>query len=116
MTASLVWKPEGDGFALYSHRRRFGRIVRDAKYPNIWRSIMPDGSLSDMAHLAWAKNAVLIAAERELAYETRPLKVAASTPTLLGKTGVFSSTEPHRCDISAKRMSGTGTTANSSLA
>jgi len=40
----------------------------------MWRSIMPDGRLSDMANISWAKNAVLVMAERELEYEA---KVAA---------------------------------------
>lgn len=50
--ASLEWKPDGDGWRLFSRRRRFGRVIPDAKYPGMWRSPLPGGRLSDMANLA----------------------------------------------------------------
>jgi hypothetical protein len=37
----------------------------------MWRSTLADGRPSDMANIAWAKNAVLIAAERELEWAAR---------------------------------------------
>ena len=37
----------------------------------MFRSVMPDGSLSDMANLSWSKNAVLASAERELEWGVR---------------------------------------------
>jgi hypothetical protein len=37
----------------------------------MWRPIRLDGKLGDMANLSWAKNSVLLAAERELEWEER---------------------------------------------
>jgi len=39
--------------------------------PGMWRSVKAGGQLSDMSNLSWAKNAVLIAAEREPEWEDR---------------------------------------------
>jgi hypothetical protein len=71
MTTSLTWRRDGAGWILLSGKRRFGRVVPDSKYPGMWRSTLSGGRLSDMANLAWAKNAVLVAAERELEFEAR---------------------------------------------
>jgi hypothetical protein len=65
------WKRCGADWILLAGNRRFGRVVPDAKYPGMWRSTLSGGRLSDMANLAWAKNAVLVAAERELDYEAK---------------------------------------------
>jgi hypothetical protein len=46
-----------------------GRVIPDSKYPGMWRSTLSGGRLSDMANISWAKNAVLVAAERELEWE-----------------------------------------------
>jgi hypothetical protein len=70
----LEWKQHGDEWRLYLDRRAMGRVVRDGKYPAMWRSIMPDGRLSDMANLSWSKNAVLRSAEREIEYTARSCK------------------------------------------
>jgi hypothetical protein len=70
---NLIWKHAGTGWLLYAGKRCMGRLVPDTKYPGMWRSIMSDGSLSDMANIVWAKNAILAAAERELEYEARQL-------------------------------------------
>jgi hypothetical protein len=64
---------------------RFARVVPDSKYPGMWRSTMSGGRLSDMANLAWAKNAILVAAEREVEYEAR----CKRTPRNAQKRGVF---------------------------
>jgi hypothetical protein len=111
---TLVWKRDGDGWAPYAGRRRLGRVYRDGKYPSMWRSTLPDGTPSDMANLAWAKSALLVMAERELAFEARPPKVAARIPTLLGKTGVFLKPQPRPCDILGYPT--TGLTTSSSVA
>jgi len=37
-------------------------VVRDDKYPSMWRVRSPDGSLSDMVNLSRAKDAALAAA------------------------------------------------------
>jgi len=67
----LTWKREGADWILFNRRRRFGRVVPDSKYPGMWRSTVSGGRLSDMANLAWAKNAILVASERELEWEAR---------------------------------------------
>src|SRR5262249_1532359 len=63
----------GDGgeWGVVSGRRRFGRVVADSKYPEMWRSTLSGGRLSDKANLAWAKNAGRAAAEREPEWEAR---------------------------------------------
>jgi hypothetical protein len=82
----LTWKRDGADWILLDGCRRFGRVVADAKYPGMWRSSMPGGGLSDMANLAWAKNAVLVAAERELEYEARTANAPSKCPV---NEGVF---------------------------
>jgi len=69
--ASLIWRRDGADWVLFLGRRRFGRVVPDSKYAGVWRSVLYGGRLSDRANLAWAKNAVLMAAERELDWEDR---------------------------------------------
>jgi hypothetical protein len=90
-TATLLWKREKADWILLAGRRRFGRVVPDRKYPGMWRSVMPDGRLSDMANLAWAKNAVLVVAERELEHEARAANHTSNCPE---KRGVFEPTAP----------------------
>jgi hypothetical protein len=71
MSGNLTWRRDGAEWILLAGRRRFGRVTgrngtcRDAL------DRAPRGRLSDMANLAWAKNAVLVAAERELDWEAR---------------------------------------------
>jgi hypothetical protein len=67
--AKLQWKRNGNEWVLCLDRRRFGRVVSDAKWPGMFRSVLSDGRLSDMANLAWAKHSVLDAAVRELEWE-----------------------------------------------
>jgi hypothetical protein len=87
----LIWKRDGEGWLLLAGRRRFGRVVPDAKWPGMWRSTLSGGRLSDMANLSWAKNALLVAAERELEYEAR----TATTPSKCPENrGVFGHTAP----------------------
>jgi hypothetical protein len=68
----LHWRRDGDDWVLMYGRRCFGRVYPDGKWPGMWRSTLPDGRPSDMANLSWAKNAVLIMAEREMEWEGRP--------------------------------------------
>jgi hypothetical protein len=68
---ALRWKQSGPDWVLLAGRRRLGRVVPDPKYAGMWRSRCERGQLSDMSNLCWAKNAVLIAAERELEFEGR---------------------------------------------
>jgi hypothetical protein len=97
---SLEWKPDGDDWRLFSGRRRFGRVIPDAKYPGMWRSPLPGGRLSDMANFAWACNAVLEVAVRELEWEARE---AATAPSECQENeGVFSATaSPVRKSVAA---------------
>jgi hypothetical protein len=67
----LGWRRDGIGWLLVAGRRRFGRVVPDPEHASMWRSSLGRGELADMANLSWAKNAVLIAAERELEFEDR---------------------------------------------
>jgi hypothetical protein len=67
----LTWRRDRDGWLLLAGRRRFGRVVPDQKHDDMWRSVKSCGQLSDMANLSWAKNAVLLEAERELEFEDR---------------------------------------------
>jgi hypothetical protein len=69
--ASLTWKRTGTGWRLWNGNRRFGDVVPDGKYPGMWRVVLHDGRLSDMANLSWARSAVLTAATLELEYESR---------------------------------------------
>jgi hypothetical protein len=69
--AKLQWKHNGNDWVLRLGRRRFGRVIPDAKHPGLFRSVLSGGRLSDMANLAWAKNAVLDAAVRELEWDAR---------------------------------------------
>jgi hypothetical protein len=90
---TLTWRCDDAGWVLRAGGRRFGRVIPDSKYPGMWRSPLSGGRLSDMANLAWAKNAVLAAAERELEWEAR--QRAAIVPSKCPeKRGVFEGSAP----------------------
>jgi hypothetical protein len=72
---NLIWKREGADQVLYWGKRKFGRIIPDAKWPGMFRSTLPNGQLSDMANIAWAKTALWRSVIRELEYEA-PNKAA----------------------------------------
>src|SRR4029077_6613600 len=86
----LIWRRDGADWVLFWGRRRFGRVVPDSKYASVWRSVLSDGRLSDRANLTWAKNAVLMAAERELKWEDRQ-RAAIAPPKCPEKRGIFES-------------------------
>jgi hypothetical protein len=88
MKLALTWRRDGEDWILLAGRRRFGRVVPDGKWPGMWRSRLSGGRLSDMANLAWAKNAILVAAERELEWEDRQ-RAATAPPKCPQKRGVF---------------------------
>ena len=69
--ADLQWKRDGNDWLLCLGRRRFGRVVPEAKWLGMFRSVLSGDRLSDMANLTWSKNAVLDAAVRELEWEAR---------------------------------------------
>jgi len=62
----LYWTRDGRDWVLKLRQRKLGRVFADDRHPGMWRSHRADGRLSDMANLSWAKNAVLLAAEREI--------------------------------------------------
>jgi hypothetical protein len=86
--ADLQWKRDGNDWLLCLGRRRFGRVVPDAKWPGMYRSVLSGGQLSDMANLSWSKNAVLDAAVRELEFEAR-CEPATDPQKPQQKRGVF---------------------------
>ena len=69
--SQLKWKRDGADWVLYRRGRRMGRVVPDANYPGMYRSVKSGGCLSDMANLSWSKDAVMSAAIRELEWEGR---------------------------------------------
>jgi hypothetical protein len=71
--SKLKWQRDGANWILLYGRRRMGRVVPDVQYPGMFRSVKSQG-LSDMANLSWAKDAVVGAAIREIAWD------AAMTP------------------------------------
>jgi hypothetical protein len=87
---SSRWRRDGNDWILMCGGRRFGRVYRDGKWPGMWRSTLPNGRPSDMANLSWAKNAVLVMAERELDWEDRHRSRACLNTLVFGqKTGCF---------------------------
>ena len=78
--------------------------------PGMWRSVKAGGQLSDMSNLSWAKNAVLIAAEREPEWEDRQRR--AIDPSKCPEKGpVFSETSPpmryfREADLTQTRIDG----------
>jgi hypothetical protein len=92
--AGLHWHRIGSGWRLFDGRRRFGEIVPDSTYPNMWRPVLTGGRLGDMANVTWAKHAVLEAAVRELEWEGR--RNRATDPSKCPKKrGVFQGARPH---------------------
>jgi hypothetical protein len=92
--ASLRWRRIGSGWRLFDGRRRFGEIVPDSTYPNMWRPVLTGGRLGDMANITWAKHAVLEAAVRELEWEGR--RNRATDPSKCPeKRGVSEGARPH---------------------
>jgi len=89
----FAWRRDGAGWRLFAGRRCFGRVVPDAQYPGMWRSVLATGRLSDMANLSWAQNAVLQVAIRELEWAVRRRR--ATTPSKCPESGsVFGTTSP----------------------
>ena len=88
LALSLKWRKAGTGWRLFAGSRRFGNVMPDSKYFGMWRSTLSGGRLCGMANLAWAKNAVLEAAIREIEWEERqqPIKDPQNRPE---KRGVF---------------------------
>jgi hypothetical protein len=78
--ANLIW--DGDQLYRAGSRRPLLTLIRDEKYPCMWRVRMPDGRLSDIANRTWAKEAAAAIAlsilkARETAREGRTEATAA---------------------------------------
>jgi hypothetical protein len=97
---SLIWRRDGSDWLLFNNRRRMGRVVPDARYSGMWRSIKSRGRLSDLANLSHAKNAVLVAAERELDFE----RSANDPPKPQQTGGVFAGTSPYVAPNAAEAL------------
>jgi hypothetical protein len=72
---ALSWRKTASGQALYLRDRgkALATVEPDATYPSMWRVRMPDGRLSDMARLEWAKEGALTIILRDLnSKETAP--------------------------------------------
>jgi hypothetical protein len=82
------WRKDGADWILLAGRRRLGRVLPDRKHCGMWRSIKSRGRLSDIANLSWAKNAVLVAAEREVEWEVRQRR-ATNAPNCAVNGAVF---------------------------
>jgi hypothetical protein len=92
--AGLHWRRIGTAWRLFDGRHRFGEIVPDGTYPNMWRPVLAGGRLGDMANITWAKHAVLEAAVRELEWEGR--RNRATDPSKCPENrGVFKAARPH---------------------
>ena len=92
--ARLHWRRIGSGWWLFNGRRRFGELVPDSTYPNMWRPVLTGGHVGDMANITWAKHAVLEAAVRELEWEGR--RNRATDPSKCPeKRGVSEGARPH---------------------
>ena len=61
---------------LYWGRRKVGSIVPDDRYPGMWRVLRSDGSLSDMASYARARDAAKTIAAREVDYPVAEIAAA----------------------------------------
>lgn len=85
-TCNFAWRRDSDGWLLLNGRPRFGRVVPNPNHRGMWRSLKSHGQVSESANLSWAKNAVLVAAQRELDFERR----AIDPSKCQGKRGVFS--------------------------
>jgi hypothetical protein len=62
------WHEQSDGWALHAigHRSAIVHVVPDGVRPGMWRIRHPDGRLSDMANLTWAKDGAIAVAMRWL--------------------------------------------------
>jgi hypothetical protein len=75
------------GNQLYFGRRKVLRVVPDERYPGLmWRVERPDGSLSDMANLTWAKDAAIAIACSILNRRTKNGRAVANR-VILGAGG-----------------------------
>jgi hypothetical protein len=53
----LTWVRDCTAWVVRHSGTELARVVPDEKYPGMWRVRSPEGRLSDMANLTWAKDA-----------------------------------------------------------
>src|SRR5262249_991041 len=70
----------GRGSRLYLNGKIVARIIADETYQKMWRVVGPDGSLSDMANVARARDAALTQALRDLNAKETPLEGPRTRP------------------------------------
>jgi len=58
---ALTWRKTAAGYALYqgAQGKALATVEPDAQYAGMWRIHMPDGWVSDMASLSWAKEGAI---------------------------------------------------------
>lgn len=80
---------------LFYGRKPLLEVVPDAEYPAMWRVVWPDGSLSDMANIARAKDAAMVGAralgiinhDSELLHWEHGWRPSAAPPLTLADDG-----------------------------
>ena len=55
----LSWRKADGSRILYLRQKASVEVIPDKTYPNMWRVQLPDGTVSDMANLVWAKDAAV---------------------------------------------------------
>jgi hypothetical protein len=102
----LAWRRDGNGWLLLAGRRRYGRVVPDPDHAGMWRSVKSGERLSDTANLSWSKNAVLVAAERELEFEDQQRR--AIDPSNCPERGVILAARGRPCAKIVRPVSDSG--------
>jgi hypothetical protein len=80
----MTWQRNGTGWVLLAGRLCFGC----SKHPRMWQSALSGGRVSDLVNIAWARNPVRVAVERELEGEARQ-SIATAPPKCSAKGDVF---------------------------
>jgi hypothetical protein len=52
------------GTRVFKGAKLMSEIVPDQTYPGMWRVVLPDGTLSDMYNITWAKEHAVMEATR----------------------------------------------------
>src|SRR5262245_39045596 len=83
---ALTWRKIGSGHALYlrDRGRALATVEPDSKYPGMWRVHMPDGWVSDMANLPWAKEGAI---RSVLSFLNRKETASEGVPVRLRRRG-----------------------------
>src|SRR5262245_29506991 len=85
--SALTWRKTATGWSLHLRDRgnALATLERDDVYPQMWRIHQPDGWVSDMARIEWAKEGAIRTVLADLnGKETRPvaLKNGLTAPVL----------------------------------